>query len=94
MEIWRKLSQDQQKVGYKTVTAKQFILPDGQQCEFTTWGKPGVNNVATIALTDNNLVIVARQFRAGPERIMDELPGGGANGLRLPARREVCWLRK
>lgn len=80
MQPWKKLSQLSQKVGYKVVTAKQFVLPDGQQAEFTTWGKPGVNNVAAIALTPDRKVIVARQFRPGPEKIFDELPGGGADG--------------
>lgn len=31
---------------------------------------------AVIALTPENKVVVARQFRAGPNKIMDELPGG------------------
>jgi ADP-ribose pyrophosphatase len=91
-ERWEKLSQEEKRVGYKIVTAKQFVLPNGQQSEFTTWGRTGVNNVATIALTSENLVVVARQFRAGPELIMDELPGGCAEAgedLAAAAAREL-----
>lgn len=76
---WKKISQEEQKVGYKIVTAKQFLLPSGEQAEFTTWGRTGVNNIATIALTTGGKVIVARQFRPGPEKVFYELPGGGAN---------------
>jgi ADP-ribose pyrophosphatase len=34
--------------------------------------------VATIALTKDNKVIVSRQYRPAQERILYELPGGGA----------------
>jgi ADP-ribose pyrophosphatase len=89
---WEKMSQVTQKVGYKMVTAKQFVLPDGRQAEFTTWGKPGADNVAVIALTPDGHVIVARQFRTGPEQVFDELPGGGAGtgiDLAVEAAREL-----
>lgn len=76
---WQKADQHGQKVGYKTVVAKRFTLPDGTQAEFTTWGKPGDCNAGLVALTRDNHVLVARQFRPGPERIMDEIPGGGVD---------------
>lgn len=79
MQPWKKLSQESQKVGYRTVVAKQFILPDGKQYEFTTFGKMGQQSVGTIALTTDNQVIISRQYRPGPEAIWDELPGGGAD---------------
>lgn len=36
----------------------------------------GSEVAAVIALTPENQVVIARQFRCGPEEIMDELPGG------------------
>jgi ADP-ribose pyrophosphatase len=77
MESWKKLSQSQQKVGYKTVVFKEFLLPDDERAEYTTWGHTGSNNAATIALTIDNRIVVAQQFRPGPEKIFYELPGGG-----------------
>lgn len=32
---------------------------------------------AVLALTDDQHVILARQYRPGPDRVVDELPGGG-----------------
>lgn len=87
---WKKLGEHEEKVGYKKVTYKDFKLPNGEEAEFTTWGRRD-NYVAVIALTPDNKVIVARQFRPGPERILDELPGGGSDGqdLEIAARREL-----
>ena len=50
--------------------------------------------IATIALTPENQVIVARQFRPGPEKILDEIPGGGVEAhddgnYEAAARREL-----
>ncbi len=72
---WKKVSERIEKIGYKKVTLKDFEMPDGEQAQYTTWGT-ATNNAAVIALTPEREVIVARQFRPGPERILDELPGG------------------
>ena len=47
---------------------------------------------ATIALTTDNTVVIVRQFRPGPEKIFEELPGGFVDGDESPetaARREL-----
>jgi ADP-ribose pyrophosphatase len=74
---WQKISETSQKIGYKTIVDKSYRLPDGQEGVYTTWGKPGANNAAVIALTPDSKVVIARQFRPGPEKIFEELPGGG-----------------
>lgn len=92
MEVWNKLSQSDQKVGYKTITTKVFQMPDGTSSEWTTYGKTGEQSAATIALTKDNSVVLARQFRPGPEIVMDELPGGLVDKNETPeeaARREL-----
>jgi ADP-ribose pyrophosphatase len=89
---WSKLSSRTEKIGYKYVTYKDFKLPDGLEAQYTTWGRSGTRNVATIALTNDNKVIIAQQFRPGPEEILDELPGGGADegeALEVAALREL-----
>lgn len=75
---WRKLSEKVRKIGYRTLVFKEFVIPDGSRKEFTTYSKIGSRDVAVIALTKDKQVIIARQFRPGPEKVMDELPGGDA----------------
>lgn len=79
MKQWKKLASRQEKVGYKTVTFKDFEMPDGSTAEYTTWGKEGSQNVAVIALTEKREVVIARQFRPGPEKVFEELPGGAVD---------------
>lgn len=91
-QIWKKISEEPQKVGYKYVTIKTFEMPDGQQSNYTTWHRTGGQNVAVLALTPDRQVIVARQYRPGPERVLDEIPGGDSDDgeeLAAAAAREL-----
>lgn len=64
------------KVGWRTVTTKTFVLPDGVTTTFDLLHADGQQFVNVLALTPDNKAIVVRIFRPGPERMMDELPGG------------------
>lgn len=64
------------KVGWRTLVRKIFIAPDGIEREYTTVDKEAAKTAAVIALTSRRTVVVAKQFRPGPEKIMYELPGG------------------
>lgn len=78
MHPWPKITEDEViKVGWRTLVKKTFRTPDGQEAEFTTNDNVGEVACAVIALTKDNQVVVAEQFRPGPEKIMQELPGGG-----------------
>lgn len=61
--------------GRRKITKRIFELPDGQHQEFDI--KLEGNPVCVLALTKENRVILAKQFRPGPEKILFELPGGG-----------------
>lgn len=87
---WKKVSERIEKVGYKRVTLKDFEMPSGEVAEFTTWGT-ATQNVAVIALTESKEVIIAKQFRPGPEKVFYELPGGGVESGEEPA---VAGLRE
>ena len=76
---WDKQSETSQKIGYKTIVDKIYRLPNDHKAVYTTWGIVGGNNAAVVALTPDNQVVIARQFRPGPEKIFDELPGGGVD---------------
>lgn len=78
MKPWKRLPHDESyKVGWRHVMIKKFVMPDGQTQEYGINDKEGTLMAGIVALTKENKVVIARQFRPGPERIMDELPGGG-----------------
>ena len=77
-EAWKRVDPTTTtKVDRRTVVIKTFEMPDGQTHPFATFNHETLRCAAVIALTPDNRVVVARQFRPGPEKIMDELPGGG-----------------
>lgn len=80
MEPWQKIAPDEEiKVGWRHLVKKTFEQPDGQPAEYMTKDRIGQVSVAVVALTVDNRVVVAEQFRPGPEKIMQELPGGGCD---------------
>ena len=88
---WKKLSEQSEKIGYRWVTHKQFELPDGTTTVFSTFGKSD-QNAAVLAITRSGKIVIARQYRPGPEKILDELPGGFVDDAEIPeaaARREL-----
>jgi ADP-ribose pyrophosphatase len=57
------------------VVARRYRLPDGTRAEWDIFGPE--RSVAVLAITPGGEVVLARQYRPGPDRILDELPGGG-----------------
>lgn len=90
---WKRLKQTEvQKIGWRTIVTKHFELPDGAVHEYATKEKEQSHGVATVALTKQGKIIIARQYRPGPEKILDELPGGGVESnedYEAAARREL-----
>lgn len=95
MKPWERIEPTEvNKVGFRVITSKSFVYADGTTGRYDVNGKDGFAGVATIALTSENNVVIVRQFRAGPEQIMDELPGGFVEDgeelkLEAAARREL-----
>lgn len=93
MKPWKRLPHDEShKIGWRRVVIKRFELPDGSKEDFGTYNKENHLCIATIAITAAGTVVVAEQFRAGPEKIMYELPGGGIENGESPeaaAKREL-----
>lgn len=88
--IWEKLKEVPERLGFRNVLHKTFKLPNGAVQDFTIKDERAA--VCIFALTKNNEVIIAKQFRPGPEKVLMELPGGGLNSDELPidcARREL-----
>ena len=80
------------KVGWRTIVSKTFRLPDNKSAVFDTVNPEDFSAAGIIALTKDNKVITGRQFRPGPEQLMDEIPGGIVDPGEDPetaARREM-----
>jgi ADP-ribose pyrophosphatase len=69
-------SERQGEVGRRTLIAKTFRLPDGSSKTFTVTEFGDLAAAAVVALTVQGTVVLAEQYRPGPERVMAELPGG------------------
>lgn len=76
-EHWTRVEPTEiQRVGWRTIVTKSFQLPDGTIATFDTIGIEHERAAATIAITPEKQVVVARLFRPGQEQVMIELPGG------------------
>jgi ADP-ribose pyrophosphatase len=80
---WRKLGEETVNLRFRRLVNKRFELPDGQTIEFEIWDER--DTVAVLALTADRRVVLARQFRPGPEEVLLELPGGRIEDGQTPA---------
>lgn len=76
MEPWKKIDETLVYDGWRKVIRKKFELPDQRIVEYETTGNIS-EIVCVLAMTNDQHVILAPQFRPGPEKIFYELPGGG-----------------
>ena len=81
-------------VGWRVIVEKTFVQPNGETGVYTTLHPEGGKAACLIALTKDNQVVVARQFRPGPERMMDELPGGAVEENEDPQDAAIRELKE
>jgi len=60
--------------GFLPILTRRFRLPSGRDADWDLVGWD--QTVAVLALTPDEQVVLARQYRPGPDRVLDELPGG------------------
>ena len=87
---WAKLSEGISYAGFRTIVTRRFRLPDDREADFDVVQNP--DTVAVVALTEAGEVILVREYRPGPERLLYELPGGAVDDGETPeeaARREL-----
>ncbi|MDD5731363.1 MAG: NUDIX hydrolase [Patescibacteria group bacterium] len=91
IEKWEELSREIAFQKYSRKIEKViFHLPDGKESDF--YLKKEGPAVGILALTKDNQVILVRQFRPGPNEVLDELPGGYVDEKETPeeaAEREL-----
>ncbi len=74
MTQWELIDEGPGWSGYLPISTCQYRLPDGSQADWDIFGPKA--SVAILALTPDDQVVLARQFRPGPGLVLDELPGG------------------
>jgi ADP-ribose pyrophosphatase len=75
IQVWKELKREQAYKKYsRAIDRVDFLLPNGTEADF--YIKAEAPAAAIFALTSDNQVILARQFRPGPKKILNELPGG------------------
>lgn len=75
---WEELSRETVFSKYgKKVDKVIFKLPDGQELDY--YIKKEGPAVCGLAITTDNKIILAKQYRPGPKKIVMELPGGYAD---------------
>lgn len=93
MNRWKRIKEPELlHDGWRKVYKNTFAMTNGQTMEAEICDKEGSQATAVIALTTDNKVVIARQFRCGPEEIFDELPGGAVDDgetSRAAAAREL-----
>lgn len=88
---WKELSRELvfEKYGRK-VEKVVFKIQDGKKSDF--YIKNEANVVCVLALTSDKKVILAKQYRPGPKKVLTELPGGAIDKGEKPEesiRREL-----
>lgn len=77
MEPWHRIEPTSiRQVGWRTITTKTFRKSNGDVVTIDTVHRDGQQFVDVLALTPDNRVVLVKQFRGGPERVMYSLPGG------------------
>jgi len=93
MKAWSRIDsgEDITKAGFRSVIHKQFRMNNGRVMQADVTSNEGSAAAGVIGLTEDNQVVIARQFRCGPEKVLEEMPGGLVDAHESPeqaARRE------
>ena len=91
IEKWEEMSREIAFQKYSRKIEKViYKLPDGKESDF--YLKKEGPAVGILALTKDNQVVLVKQFRPGPNEILDEMPGGFVEQSETPeqaAEREL-----
>lgn len=74
LDKWNVLSRNIVFKQHRKVEKVEFCLPSGKKADF--YLKSENDAVCILALTKDKKVIIAKQYRPGPDKILMELPGG------------------
>jgi ADP-ribose pyrophosphatase len=76
--------------GFMRILTRSYILPDGR---FSDWDLlDGKQTVAVLAFTPELKIVLARQYRPGPNLVLNEMPGGAVDPGEQPAEAAIREL--
>lgn len=78
--------------GFARILHRPLLLPDGRRAVWDIHDTPAT--VSVLALTDDDRVVMVRQFRPGPDRVVTSLPGGLVDDGEAPVAAGVRELRE
>lgn len=88
---WIKKEEEEKYTAYgRGITSVAYEMPDGAVRDFAVM--VGRSSVGVVALTEEGNVLLAQQFRPGPEKVLDEIVGGAIDAGESPedaGRREL-----
>lgn len=85
IEKWEELSREIAFQKYSRKIEKvMYKMPDGKESDF--YLKKEGPAIGILALTKDQQVILVKQFRPGPNEILNELPGGYVDANETPER--------
>jgi ADP-ribose pyrophosphatase len=93
---WVLLGEKPAYKGFLTVKVRRYRLPDGHEVDWDVFGPEldaGLSSgVTVLPLTPDGRIVTVRMFRAGPDQVVTNLPGGLIDPGEEPAaagRREL-----
>jgi ADP-ribose pyrophosphatase len=94
MKKWQRIDDGSNitKAGFRRITHKTFIMNNGEEISADVESPDGSKAAGVIAVTREGKIVIARQFRCGPEDILEEIPGGNVDAGEEPieaAKREL-----
>lgn len=77
---WELLGEEPGFHRFLTVNLRRYRLPDGREVEWDVFGPKSAEGITAgitvLPLTPEGRIVTVRMFRAGPDRIVTNLPGG------------------
>jgi ADP-ribose pyrophosphatase len=71
---WELRGEQRAYSGWVKVARRTYRMPDGSTSEWDVI--EGSRTVAIVARTEDGSFLISRQYRPGPGRVLDEIPGG------------------
>jgi ADP-ribose pyrophosphatase len=73
--IWKKVSSESVLEGPRPVDRVKFLFPDGHESAYDI--RRDADSSVIFAITPDERVVLAKQFRPGKMEVLLEMPGGG-----------------
>jgi ADP-ribose pyrophosphatase len=79
-EPWVLLAEEPGFNRFLTVNLRRYRLPDGREVEWDVFGPKSAEGITSgitvLPITPEGRILTIRMFRAGPDRVVTNLPGG------------------